>query len=643
MSLNETSLEKKLAVVTNSQDSIQGLSLWILHHKTHYKRIIHIWFNCFTKAKSSHRLTLFYLANDVIQHAKRKGVPQFVDHFADYLKKATALCKEDQISANIERVFNIWLERSIYSEDLIEELRGLLSGKSVHLAAVSRIVAEFKLSELIERMKKTKKAEQTSASKLECLVNCKVDATSGEVLNKLKDKTHGEQFSRDFDDATKCLEAVINSLEKEVHTRSDLIENLEKSEIFYETQKEEAKTVVDAYKNFGLRVRNVWRKLEESRSSLPSPLPSPPRDAPSPTNSDDGPNLPQMGVFATDVNPLIRGLVFPSAANQTTSSLDQRLSSLMHNMSHVKDSQVSDSNDLNINKNSQSIQIPAISSNNDNNNYANINNNNNHWMNKNTMSDQNLNANYQNESLYSSHQPNLNHSQAMYDYNYSQPMHDINRHQTTGGDIQHIQPLVSTRGQQIGPQLSALPPIVSSNMMSLFHDYSSVQPSENMEPADMDLGNSDDEDLRPQQTHRTIKVIDTRRNSTEPQLPEFNMTNNNDRLYANNNHMTNSNSVGDNRVPQYMPSFPALKSVARMPVRPSLNSVVQQTHPYPPPHTSHPNIQTSHWRTPRSAVVAAQHSYSPMNAPPPPLNRNQHNWRSHNNNNNNRNNRKARY
>ncbi|CAG2163779.1 unnamed protein product, partial [Oppiella nova] len=156
MSLNEISLEKKLAVVTNSQDSIQGLSLWILHHKTHYKRIIHIWFNCFHKAKSSHRLTLFYLANDVIQHAKRKGFPQFVDHFADYLKKATALCIEDKISASIDRVFNIWLERNIYSEELIEELRGLLSGKSVHLAAVSKIVAEFKLSELIDKIKKTK-------------------------------------------------------------------------------------------------------------------------------------------------------------------------------------------------------------------------------------------------------------------------------------------------------------------------------------------------------------------------------------------------------------------------------------------------------------------------------------------------------
>ena len=49
MSLNESSLEKKLSVVTNSQDNIQSLSLWILHHKTHYKRIIQIWFNCFER------------------------------------------------------------------------------------------------------------------------------------------------------------------------------------------------------------------------------------------------------------------------------------------------------------------------------------------------------------------------------------------------------------------------------------------------------------------------------------------------------------------------------------------------------------------------------------------------------------------
>ena len=52
-----------------------------------------------------------------------------------------------------------------------------------------------------------------------------------------------------------------------------------------------------AYKNFSKRVREVKRKLEELAPELPdvSPVPSPDVNAPSPTNSDDGLQLPDDG------------------------------------------------------------------------------------------------------------------------------------------------------------------------------------------------------------------------------------------------------------------------------------------------------------------------------------------------------------
>ena len=571
-------------------------------------------------------MTLFYLANDVIQHAKRKGFPQFVEHFADVLKKATLLCKDDKISSSVDRVFNIWHERNIYSEEKIQEFRELLSGTSAKLAAVSKIVAEFKLSELIDKIKKVRKAEQTCASRLETLTNCKVDATSGEVLNKLKDKTHGEQFTRDVDEATKCLESVISALEKEVLVRHDLVESLEKSEIFYETQKEEAETVVDAYKNFGLRVKNVWRKLKESSNSLPSPIPSPPRDAPSPTNSDDGPNLPMADSFGPDMNALLRQVVADNshdiASLNQISSLDQRLSTLMHSMPHVSDSQKTGSNQLNpINTNNTSVLLPQMQ-NISNNTYVNENPNNS-WI-QNPMTETNINVNYVNDSMYSRNASNVN-----YEFGYTHPIQDYS--QPNHLEVQPIQSLVSSRGDQIA---SLIPSISTSTPLPPFAaDYSNlVQPSENFEPADMDLGNSDEEDnLSRGQTHRTIKVIDTRRNSNEINVGT-NATN--DRRFSNNV------SAISNQVRPYLAqgsfamSSPQLKSVARMPVRNSLNNV-QQSHPYPHP---------PQWRTgptPRSAVVAPQHMSS-INAPLPQHNRNHQHWRSHNNF-NNRNNRKARY
>ena len=48
-SFSEGNLVKKLEQITNTQDAIQTLSLWILHHKTHYKQIVEKWLQCYRK------------------------------------------------------------------------------------------------------------------------------------------------------------------------------------------------------------------------------------------------------------------------------------------------------------------------------------------------------------------------------------------------------------------------------------------------------------------------------------------------------------------------------------------------------------------------------------------------------------------
>lgn len=47
--LNEDSVEKKLRTVTNTQDSIQTLSLWIIHHKSNHAKIVELWMKVLKK------------------------------------------------------------------------------------------------------------------------------------------------------------------------------------------------------------------------------------------------------------------------------------------------------------------------------------------------------------------------------------------------------------------------------------------------------------------------------------------------------------------------------------------------------------------------------------------------------------------
>lgn len=71
-------------------------------------------------------MTLFYLANDVIQHSKRRNY-EFVDSWGTTLQKATTLVRDDKVKEKISRIFNIWEQREIYSEEFIADLHGLLA------------------------------------------------------------------------------------------------------------------------------------------------------------------------------------------------------------------------------------------------------------------------------------------------------------------------------------------------------------------------------------------------------------------------------------------------------------------------------------------------------------------------------------
>ena len=50
----ETALEKKLADLNCSQQSIQTLSLWLIHHRKHHKPIVQTWYKELVKGTYVH-------------------------------------------------------------------------------------------------------------------------------------------------------------------------------------------------------------------------------------------------------------------------------------------------------------------------------------------------------------------------------------------------------------------------------------------------------------------------------------------------------------------------------------------------------------------------------------------------------------
>ena len=52
-SLDVAQAEKKFRSVGKTQDSIQSLTLWIIHHKTQHEKLVEIWFKVLKKCKYS--------------------------------------------------------------------------------------------------------------------------------------------------------------------------------------------------------------------------------------------------------------------------------------------------------------------------------------------------------------------------------------------------------------------------------------------------------------------------------------------------------------------------------------------------------------------------------------------------------------
>uniref|UniRef100_G3NSN3 Regulation of nuclear pre-mRNA domain containing 1B n=1 Tax=Gasterosteus aculeatus TaxID=69293 RepID=G3NSN3_GASAC len=124
-SFSESALEKKLTELSSSQQSVQTLSLWIIHHRKHSGLIVKVWHRELKKAKSSRKLTFLYLANDVIQNSKKKG-PEFTKDFETVLVDAcshVAREADDGCKKHMERLLNIWKERALYRADFIQQLK----------------------------------------------------------------------------------------------------------------------------------------------------------------------------------------------------------------------------------------------------------------------------------------------------------------------------------------------------------------------------------------------------------------------------------------------------------------------------------------------------------------------------------------
>lgn len=135
---SEIAFAKKLSELNGTQQSIQTLSLWLVHHRKSAKTIVQVWQTQLIQIKIKKKLTFLYLANDVIQTSRKKGT-EFTKAFGGVLITAfTHVSKhaDEKTLSAIHRMLNIWDERKIYSTRYIEQIKQAVKNISQKKAKV---------------------------------------------------------------------------------------------------------------------------------------------------------------------------------------------------------------------------------------------------------------------------------------------------------------------------------------------------------------------------------------------------------------------------------------------------------------------------------------------------------------------------
>ncbi|KAF3833850.1 hypothetical protein F7725_025054 [Dissostichus mawsoni] len=263
---SEAALEKKLSELSNSQQSVQTLSLWLIHHRKHSRTIVSVWINELKKAPLSRKLTFLYLANDVIQNSKKKG-PEFTQDFAPVIVEAFKHVNrdgEEGCKKQLGRVLSIWQERAVYENILLDQLS--------------------QTAELIRALQELENAASGDSVLRQRISSLPAEVHDTSLLHSITDKESGERLSRLVEDACMLLADYSGRLAAEIDDRRQLTRTLT---VFLQSQKDgltqneqklevhgselavSHEAVAKEYKRKLARVTQVRKELRSRLNNLP--------------------------------------------------------------------------------------------------------------------------------------------------------------------------------------------------------------------------------------------------------------------------------------------------------------------------------------------------------------------------------------
>lgn len=324
-SFTEKALVDKLVTLTNTQQSIQTMSLWLIHHRKHAKKIVTVWYTLLVKAKPSRKLGFIYLANDVVQNSKKKG-PEFNKEFAGVMPTAFGhvydTTTDGKTYAALQKVLKVWQDRNVFEKDVLkkielsndegedipepdiaepedeavsppqqeevkeskreqqEEEESTPATKKPKLEDLQRILDEEEEElqqiedmpdpdELAQVLRDLEHSASSDASVRERIAKLPPEVQDISMLEKIKDKEDAEHLSSVVNEAVSMLSDYNSRLSSEMNQRESLMKMLSSYKIGQQHHLRTSVKKLEEYKDRLERVTMVRKELKSHIQNLP--------------------------------------------------------------------------------------------------------------------------------------------------------------------------------------------------------------------------------------------------------------------------------------------------------------------------------------------------------------------------------------
>lgn len=299
-------MEKKIRTLTMSQQSIQTLSLWCIHHRKHAKTVVQFWFKELQRVKPKKKLALMYLSNDILQNSRRKG-GEYAKEFGNVMPNALVHCSElhdAKITEALRRIIGIWKERNVYPVPMCERLTKCLDQAGFGEEAsttppldpspvkeVKQVEQEIEFSvteykrpdqppdpdELVKRLQDLENSATQDAVVRERIANLPTAVTDPTHIDKVQDLVEAKKLKEEIDNACSLLAEYNARLETEQKDRQTAQKMLLDYTACQKYQLAITQERIEEYVGKLQKVTAVEKELQSHLDNLPdlSKLPNP--------------------------------------------------------------------------------------------------------------------------------------------------------------------------------------------------------------------------------------------------------------------------------------------------------------------------------------------------------------------------------